>query len=849
MSSPVPSEVNDTTPSPLVQVLEWRAAGFSTIPIKTDGSKGPSLAWKPYQVSTPTDTEIQAWWGNGTYQGVAVVCGQVSGNVEMLELEMLATDGNSLTRIENLLDQYDAKETWDLLHHPASYCEWSPSGGTHYFYRISDHEVPGNTKVARRPATAEELAEKPLDKLKVLVETRGEGGYVIVAPTAGVCHPSGEDWVGISGSYGNVPTITWKQRNALHAALKAALDEMPPEPVRPPVEPPKVQPTDGGTSPGDDWEARGDLEALLTRHGWTYSHRAGEEEYWVRPGKSRNQGHSATWNYRGSGLFYVFSSAVENFESEKSYSKFGVYAALEHRGDFSAAAKALSDEGYGVRVKRESVVNDIPEFPMPEKSQLGQGAGSMSEARLAEDVAGAILDGKFCWTEWGWFAWDGKKWAKSDDVPLIEATRRFFLAWFNREVKAGCTEERRKVLNGLLSRQKITSIVSLTKGILWSSVLDFDTNLDLLNTPSGVVDLRTGELLPHDPKLRMTKMTSVPYVPGASHLDWVKALDVLPVDCHAWIKERLGQAVTGYMPPDDRMIFCQGGGENGKSSILGTAGHALGDYYVLMMEQVLAADRGGHNADIVPLRGARLVVLEELPEGAKLNVQRLKKITTPKITARPIYGEVVEFPTTHSGFISTNFRPTVSESDWGTWRRLTLIKFPYLFRKPGEELTGDNQRIGDPGLRERLTRPQQLQACLAWMVEGAKAWYAQDRVMTALPKAVDDATSEWRQESDLIFNFWTDHLVPDNSSYILSDDLWKIFDEWLKAHGHFGWSPRTFIPKFMDHDLATRNGVSRDRVLTENVAGLSRPATLFLGASPARSNVFRGLRFINPQDQ
>jgi hypothetical protein len=370
LTSPAPSEGNSTLPSLPTQVSWWREAGFSTIPIATDGTKKPLGPWKLYQTAMPTDQDVQRWWGNGHYSGIAVICGQISGNVEMLELESRATDSSSLDKVRHQCQIFDAIDTWDLLNSTEAYSEMSPTGGIHLFYRIADHDVPGNTKVARRPATPEELAENPQDTVKVMSETRGDGGYVIVAPTRGICHPSGESWEKLTGSYGDVPTISWAQRNALHAAIREALDEMPPEPTRLlPVTPVTPQGPSVGLRPGDDWAARTDLGELLSGHGWEFSHRQGVEEYWTRPGKSVKDGHSASWNYKGTGLFYVFSTAVEGFESDKSYSKFNVLAILEYGGDMAAAARDLASKGYGASMEKTRDFSDfVPEAETVEET-------------------------------------------------------------------------------------------------------------------------------------------------------------------------------------------------------------------------------------------------------------------------------------------------------------------------------------------------------------------------------------------------------------------------------------------------------------------------------------------------
>jgi putative DNA primase/helicase len=106
----------------------------------------------------------------------------------------------------------------------------------------------------------------------------------------------------------------------------------------------------------------------------------------------------------------------------------------------------------------------------------------------------------------------------------------------------------------MLSAGRERSVLSLARGIVERQVTDLDRDLDLLNTPSGVVDLTTGELLPHDPALFITKIAGAEYRPGFTHPDWDKALEAVPADIQDWYQLRLGQAITGHMTPDDLLV-------------------------------------------------------------------------------------------------------------------------------------------------------------------------------------------------------------------------------------------------------------------------------------------------------
>ena len=100
-----------------------------------------------------------------------------------------------------------------------------------------------------------------------------------------------------------------------------------------------------GDRPGDDFNARGDCLNILERHGWQVVRGKGSMALLRRPGKSAD--YSGTFGYGGTRMFFCFTSSAPPFEANTGYSPMGVYALLEHGGDYAEAARQLRQEGYG----------------------------------------------------------------------------------------------------------------------------------------------------------------------------------------------------------------------------------------------------------------------------------------------------------------------------------------------------------------------------------------------------------------------------------------------------------------------------------------------------------------------
>ncbi|WP_219467755.1 DNA primase family protein [Nonomuraea rhizosphaerae] len=488
------------------------------------------------------------------------------------------------------------------------------------------------------------------------------------------------------------------------------------------------------------------------------------------------------------------------------------------------------------------------------------GHGDVSDSVLVDQVADAVLVGKFRWCPGlGWLRWDGKRWAAVDESLVHEVVRLHLAAQFGQRTAAAgprLNQGRLKELLGMLSAAKVRNVTTLARGVEGIHVdpADLDADPDLLNTPAGVVNLRTGQLGAHDPALLMTKMTRGSYRPGYRHPDWMKALDALPCAECEWFQVRIGQAVTGHANPDGILVVMQGGGENGKTLITtDSLVAALGDYADVASHKLLSPGNE-HSEEMASLRGQRFLVSEEMTEGRALNVTAIKRIMdVGVIRARHVYKSNMTFPATHSLFATTNYLPVVNETDHGTWRRLALLRFPYTFRKPGEECRRPDERQGDPGLKARIkaNRSGQQDAIVTWVVEGAMRWYADPDTSMSVTKTVAADTRAWRAEADRVLGFWDEQLVADRAALVLTTDMLEAFNTWLVGNGHKMWSKELFHPRFKTHTETARHGVAERR--TKRLDGLVRYRDYTSPLSvpdplPKQPVVYVGVRFRTEDD-
>lgn len=468
----------------------------------------------------------------------------------------------------------------------------------------------------------------------------------------------------------------------------------------------------------------------------------------------------------------------------------------------------------------------------------------LSDAWMVQRVA-HHLTGRFLWTKGlGWLTWDGRRWDAVADAVVKDEVRRYVVYLHSSAAAEGVDSDSLKRLATLLASGRYGTYTTDCRGVegIYFDAEAFDQHPDLLNCANGIVDLRTGELRPHDPDLRMMKLSPVEYHPDATHPDWDAALTALPAEILEWWQLRMGQGITGHMTPDDVMLVQQGGGENGKTTVMTAIRQALGDYYLAVSHRVLIARAAeNHPTELCDFLGARLALLEETPEEGRLNVTRLKAaVGTTTITARKMRRDDITFNATHTLVLNTNYQPVVDETDNGTWRRLALVRFPYRWLPVGQTPRGEHERMGDPNLRQRLQEGLngQHRAVLTWLVAGARRWYAEDRVMPPPPELVTEDTLEWRKQADLVLAYLDECLVFDPAAHVMSAELSTDLREWLVSRGQQAWSERRIGSRFGGHSELVSRGVTKRKIK------LGTPAAEGLSRRPVRPGAMTAQRVV-----
>jgi P4 family phage/plasmid primase-like protien len=842
-----------TPPDVRAVAMAWYGAGFCVIPPRQNGTKAPLAeggTWKEYQTTRPDPGAMRDWYEYATQYGVGLLCGQISGNLELLELEgRVANDPAFMQRVDQALTSAGQAEFWDML--CDGYSEWTPSGGLHLLYQISDHPAPGNTKIACRPKDPSDYTDKDRETIakspravimETLIETRGEGGYVVVAPSQGPVHPTGNPWtLGHLSEPGQVPTITWAQREALVAAL-AVLDVPRPRGDAPTAAPkPQVPMIGSALRVGDDFNARAQWPDIIGVHGWEFSHQVGQELFWVRPGKDRRDGHSASTNADGNDRLYVWSSATV-FPTEEPISKFAAYTELEHGGDYRAATKALAAQGYGEQRAAPAPRQQFGDF-VPEPSAYQQLQDMAQQALKPQDPPPAPPRRSYCQTSVGnaermvdmfakdfryvpvkgdphWMAWDGVRWREDhgdglvnsanvamtyvikdeadqmlaaqpegDDLKAARAHRK----WFQTSQMAGG-------MNGTLSQFAKSPQVIAKPG-------SFDQILGYLNLPNGIFNLQTGQLGPHDRKMMFTNLFGTHYDPDAQAPKFREFMETVVPDpqMRKFLQRAIGYSLTGK--PDQRaMMILWGLRRTGKSQFVELMQALFGDYgYTAMAGAFHKVDKRGDAATPGQhsLMGKRFVSISETDEDAVLDETALKRFTgTDSVSTRALYRKDENWKPQCVIWIVTNNKPLLSPDDTAVWDRVKLAHFPTQFSAKGSDTT--LKEIPDYA---SLLFAEEAPGILNWALEGLKEF--QELGGLAEPEQVTENAEAYRREVDPVSQFWDEaieegKLGEDSESKADAKILYRAYTVWCEENRMKGVvGPRRFQAR-----LRSRLGLS-----------------------------------------
>jgi putative DNA primase/helicase len=422
----------------------------------------------------------------------------------------------------------------------------------------------------------------------------------------------------------------------------------------------------------------------------------------------------------------------------------------------------------------------------------------LSDDQLTQQFSDKVLrdDSLFVASEGKWRTWDGRRWAREETLQVLDQARELC-----RRQAQGLDDKR--LARAISGEPTIRRVEKLARAMRRHAVLAdaFDADLWRLNTPHGIVDLRTGQLFPHDRGALMTKLTAVGPEAVAECPTWLRVLGEATggnAGLIAYLQRVFGYSLVGVVTEHVVVIFHGRVGGEGKTLILGTIAGAMGDYATPAPMDTFTVTQGErHSTELAGLAGARLVIASEIGEDRRWDEAKLKAISGgDKITARFMRGDFFSFFPQFTLVIGTNHLPQM-RSAAGMRRRLQVV--PFLHRPA----------VPDPELPEKLKA--EWPGILAWMIEGAVLW---QRMGLAPPPVVVDATAEYFERESAVGLWLEERCVKDPAAEEATRALHRDFQSWAARAGERSLSERKFAQK-----LAEVSGLANGKVHKRTARG------------------------------
>jgi putative DNA primase/helicase len=456
-----------------------------------------------------------------------------------------------------------------------------------------------------------------------------------------------------------------------------------------------------------------------------------------------------------------------------------------------------------------------------EDDAIAAGGGyARSDTGNAERLLAAYGDRlRYCDVWRRWLVWDGRRWKEDPAGCRVERYARRVVRGMFKEATALAPADAKAseaLFKHALASQAAGRLVAMvqvarTYSQVWITSDDLDADPWLLNCRNGIIDLRSGRLLPHDPARLLTRMAPVEYDPAAPAPAWERFVAGVTETAQgqpdpalaAYLQRAIGHSLTGDQA-EQAVYFPYGKGANGKSTLLNTIKFALGEYAMQAKDDLLMVKRHeAHPTELADLYRKRLVVSTELEDGRRLAEALVKQMTGgERIRARRMREDFWEFDPTHTVWVAANHRPEIRGTDHAIWRRIRLLPFDCTYYDRQEDAPeGLKHRVKDTDLMDRLRG--ELPGILAWAVRGCVAWKREGLVV---PERVREATATYRADMDVLAAFLEERCEIVSQASCLATPLYRAYVAWCEANGEKPESQTRFGGRLEERGHAKARG-------------------------------------------
>lgn len=423
---------------------------------------------------------------------------------------------------------------------------------------------------------------------------------------------------------------------------------------------------------------------------------------------------------------------------------------------------------------------------------------------------------RYCKSRKKWLKWDGYIWKVNEGgevhrAAIITVRAVQYVASFikNDDEKKAKVVKWAKDSEAIGRRSAMINTAMHLKP-LETTIDDYDQNHLLAGLENGTLDLMSGLFRESIREDYISMRFNVVYDPQATASRWEQFLDEIfagDKELITWIQRAVGYSLTGDIS-EQVMFILHGSGANGKSVFLDVLSCLIGDYSANTPFSTFEMNkRNEATNDLAALRGKRFITAIETNEDRRLDEARVKSITgEDRITCRFLFAEYFSYKPTFKIWMAVNHKPLIKGTDRGIWRRIRLIPFTKNFEGNAD--------------KELVTRLKgELPGILNWALKGLKEWR---RFGLGMVKAIELASDEYRNESDLLKQWMDECITLTTNEKTSVSDAYQSFRNWCEKRGY---------PKFSQNSFS--------RIMSEKG---------FTGKSNGKRREYNGLKLDEPLD-
>lgn len=454
-------------------------------------------------------------------------------------------------------------------------------------------------------------------------------------------------------------------------------------------------------------------------------------------------------------------------------------------GDLALARLLAGDQPDSANAVKPPPGSPANPRPLPIDALLDQGADDEGNAQSLYLLFGHEF--LYC-DAYGYLQWTGTHWSTDGAEAALERAAVYTLK--QRRILAARGGFDKLATASVPSTRHVRDCLFLFRSLVTVNVDMFDCDPDTLNCANGVLNLATGQLIPHDPSQRYTYCVPVEYDPNADQRMWREFLaDVVGggPEVIEYLQMAIGYSLTGYTR-EECLFYVFGPTRSGKGTLTETLLALLPKPVALEVDFTTftaARDHDTQNFDLAPLKPARVLFASESNKYQALNSGKIKSLTGGnEVRCAFKHRDHFSYRPQYKMWLVSNHPVNADVDDDALWYRVKVIEFPTSF--------ADRE---DTSLKLRMKHPDNLKGVLAWAVEGAIKWFAlgSHGLGPKTPDAVTATTRQHRADLDYVQSWLDECCEVDPAHWSSNESVYRSYRLWCADNGVEAKKIRAFI--------------------------------------------------------